>query len=60
MSENIWTERLKVCLDHFLSAGFAVDLTADDGRVFAGTQNSYTADCQLTCAIAIPFMEAQT
>ena len=52
MSENIWTERLKGCLDHFLPAGFTVDLTFDDGRVFARTQNGYTADYQLTCAIA--------
>ena len=60
MSENIWTERLKDCLRHFLPAGFTVDLTVDDGRVFPRTQNGYTTDCQLTCTIAIPFMEAQT
>ena len=42
MAENVWTEKLKGCLDHFLPTGFKVDLTIDDGKMFHRTQNGYT------------------
>ena len=41
-SEDVWTTRLKGCLDLFLPEGFQVKLTYANARDFSRIQYSYT------------------
>ena len=54
MSENIWTERLKGCLDCFLPVGYKVELTAEDGKWFTRTQTIFTG-LPMTLCNCYPF-----